>query len=270
MATKQQHNSSAESFPLTPEEMKAIGEIELGPSRHEQFLNAHYKKLIVGLIAFMLLATAAIVYATWRVHREADSAAAAVAAMKVATGSTVAAEYDLAGLDKLIADYSDTKAAASARLMRGMQMLATGQQQEGIAALQGVIDSSADELLRLRAMVSLAQHYTDGGDLDKATELWKSVSGSGSSPWEPLALLSLGDIAVQQGDASLAKVYYTQLQENCPQSPLSATAQMRLLIVGVDPPVPVAPQPAEPQEQAAPEAIPGWAPMNFSSDSAAN
>ena len=35
-----------EETPLTPEEVKAIGEIELGPAKHEVFLNKHYKKLI--------------------------------------------------------------------------------------------------------------------------------------------------------------------------------------------------------------------------------
>ena len=34
--------------PMSPEEIKAIGEIELGPSKHEIFLNQHYKKLMWG------------------------------------------------------------------------------------------------------------------------------------------------------------------------------------------------------------------------------
>ena len=264
MAKKNKRNE--EALPLTPEEMKAIGEIELGPSRHEQFLNAHYRKLVVALIAFMLLATAAIVYATWRSTQEARSAEAAVAALRVPTGVAEAAGYDAAELDKITAEFPGTHAADTAPLLRGMHLLAAGQQQ-GIAALQSVIDSSPNDFLRLRAQVTLALHYTDGGELDKAAALWQAVSSAGSSPWEPLALLSLGDISVQQGKADMAEIYYTQLKENCPGSPLSAVARQRLLIVGVDPPVPVAPKPVEQPAQPTPEAIPGWSPMNFSGSS---
>lgn len=260
MAKKNKRNE--EALPLTPEEMKAIGEIELGPSRHEQFLNAHYRKLIVGLIAFMLLATAAIVYATWRTHREAASAAKAMAALKVPTGTVDAAEYDAAELNKIAKEFGDTRAASTAELMQGMELLANGRQEEGVAALQKVIDNARNDFLRQRAQVTLALYYTDGGDLDKAMKLWEAISRVGSSAWEPLALLSLGDIAVQQGNPEMAKVYYTQLQENCPASPLRSIAQQRMLIVGVDPPVPVAPQPAEQPAGASPDALPGWAPIN--------
>lgn len=251
------NKSNAEPLPLTPEEMKAIGEIELGPSRHEQFLNNHYKKLIVGLVVFMLLASGAIVYATWRAHQEADSAAALVSSMKIPFGKADAAGYDSATLEKLLADYPATRAAASARLMLGMQLLAGGQQQRGLAELEQVA-ANAPEMLSLRAKVVMAGHYTDSGDMAKAQELWQAVSKEGANPWEALALLNLGDISAQLGEVPMAKVYYSQIQERCPNSPLVPEANSRLLLLGVDAPVPVAPEPEQP-------ATPAWQPSETGS-----
>ena len=263
MANKRKSN--VESLPLTPEEMKAIGEIELGPSRHEQFLNNHYKKLIVAVLAFMLLASAVIVYATWRARQEADAGAAAMAAMNVPAGAAESGEYDLATLEKLAASYTGTKAAATAELMRGMQLVSAGQEQQGIEALENLIANAADDFLRLRAQVFLAGHYMNGGDAAKATELWQTVSRAGHSPWEALALLTLGDLAKQSGDAEMARTYYTRLQEGCPASPLIVTVQQRLLQLGVDAPEPVAPEPPLQSEPTQQEPLPAWQPMDLSS-----
>ena len=264
MAKAQKHNADSPS--LTPEEMKAIGEIELGPSRHEQFLNAHYKKLIIGILVFMLVATAGIVYGTWRVRQESDAAAEVLAAMGTPTGVVQAEGYDLAKLEHVVAAYPGTKAAATAELMRGMKLLAGGQEQQGISALESFIASATDDELRLRAQVTLAGYYMDGGDVQKATTLWQTVARAGVSPWQPIALLTLGDLAGQGGDAEAARLYYTQLQESCPQSSLANAAQQRILTLGVDAPVPVAPEAQQkeaPQQDGAAE-LPGWTPVNFS------
>lgn len=256
------NTNNMDSLPLTPEEMKAIGEIELGPSRHELFLNAHYKKLIVALIIFMLVASATIVYGTWRARQESDAAAASIASLRVVESGADAAEFDLSSIDKTIADYPGTKAAGTAELLRGMQLLAGGQQQEGIAALEGVIASADNATLRLRAQVTLAGYYMDGGEQDKAMQYWQAVTREGASPWEALALLSMGDISVQQGNMDMAKAYYSQISEKCPGSPVRGMAQQRLAILGVDLPLPVAPEPKNDTKQD-PAALPEWnSPVN--------
>lgn len=233
-------------LPLTPEEMKAIGEIELGPSRHEKFLNAHYKKLIIITIVVMMAAVACIVYVTWRAHQEADGSSAIVSVLKTdaVCNAADAAAYDAAALDAIEADYNDTKAAATAELLRGMRLVAGGQEQEGVNVLQNVIASSPQGFLRMRAQAYLAGHYMSGGDAAKANELWQAVVRAGKTPYLALAYLSLGDIAAESGEADQAHAYYTKLQEECPSSPLMPTVQQRLMLLGVDAPEPVAPAPA--------------------------
>lgn len=250
----QQHPGNVDPLPFSPEEVKAIGEIELGPSRHEKFLNNHYKKLIVVSVIFMLVAASCIVYATWRARQEADGAAAVISALKAtAVGSVVeAAAYDAETLERVDTDYAGTNAAATAELLRGMQMVAGGQEQQGVETLENLIAANApDHFLRVRAQAYLAGHYMSGGDAEKAKKLWQEVSSVKTSPYLALAYLSLGDLAKEAGDIEQARAFYNQLQKDCPNSPLMVTVQQRLLILGVDAPEPVAPEQKEPAAEGA-------------------
>ena len=255
---QQRNPRNVEPLPLTPEEMKAIGEIELGPSRHERFLNAHYKKLILVLVLVMVAAVACIVYVTWRARQEADSAAAVISAMKINAVHAAAdtADYNAAVLENVPQDYPSTSAAATAELLRGMQLVAGGQEQQGIAVLEGVIAASPEDVLRVRAQAYLAGYYMNGGNSHKATELWQAVSRSGQSPYLALSLLCLGDLAKEAGEEEQARAYYEKLQKECASSPLNVNAQQRLLLLGVDAPEPVAPPAPEPAP--AQQEIPTW------------
>lgn len=258
-------NNIDDSLPLSPEDMKAIGEIELGPSRHEKFLNAHYRKLICGLVALMLLATAAIVYVTWSARQQADAAAANIAALQATSPGNAAyvGEYDLAALEQVIARYPGTPAAESAALLRGIQLIAAGQEQEGVAVLeQAAASSTGNSLLPVRAQAFLAGYYMNGGDNQKAIRLWQAVAAVGENPYEALSLLCLGDMAQEAGDMEQARSYYMHLEKKCPSSPLLSVAQRRLLLLGVDAPTPVEPPPA-PAEPTQQDALPGWTPMEL-------
>lgn len=253
----QHPNSKENDLSLTPEEMKAIGEIELGPSRHERFLNNHYRKLIVATLALMILATAAIVYGTFRSTQEEDSASALLGAMNglpSAEGGERAEGYDIAALEQITAKYPGTQAAASAELLRGMQLIESGEEKSGQDVLRHIIATTPSDFLRLRAQAFLAGHATSGGNLKEAEALWQQVARAGHSPYLGLALLTLGDIAQQNGDTEQARAYYTRLSEECSASALQPTVRQRLLLLGVDAPQPVAPQPTP----APPVDIPKW------------
>ena len=86
--------------PLSPEEIKAIGEIAIGPSKHEQFLNAHYKKLMWGGITLGIAAGCVIAFFSHRNDMRKDAAAQVVQA---GYALNVEAERKLASLDALAA-----------------------------------------------------------------------------------------------------------------------------------------------------------------------
>ncbi len=244
------HDKLKDMPELTPEEMKAIGEIELGPSRHEKFLNAHYKKLIVATLAIMLLMAAAIIYATYRMRQKAEASGLLVQALGVVDVSAADENASMATLEHIINDYSDTQAAGTAQLLRGMRLVEGGEEKKGLQTLQQVAMGAEEPFIRLRAQVFMAGYYMKGGENEKAAELWQTVSRAGDTPYQALALLSLGDLAQKNGDEQGARTYYTQIAERCPASPLQAAAQQRLLILGVDAPKPVSPpEPQKSEEQ---------------------
>lgn len=251
---------------LSAEDIKAIGEIELGPSRHEKFLNAHYRKLIVGVILFMLAAVACIVYATWRAGQEADGAATIVAALKETTvnGAAESAEFDLAALERAESAYSGTRAAATAELLRGMQLISGGQVQQGISLLEELIRSTDDAFLRVRAQVFLANRYMADGNAAKAKELWQEVVRAGRSPYLALAYFCLGDLANDAGEMEQARAFYDKVTTECAESPLVLNVRQRLLVLGVDAPQPVAPAPQPAEPTPADDELPSWQGVDFS------
>ena len=260
---KAHSRAEREASSLTPEEMKAIGEIELGPSRHERFLNHHYKKLIVLTLVVMLVAVVAIVYGTYRTKQEKDAASELIAAVRVFPSSDSVSEgFDLATLERSTKDYADTQAAGSAKLLRGIQLLAGGQEKEGKEALRDIVNTAPDPSFRLRAQVYLASYTMHAGQNEEATEQWQAVSRSGQSPYLALSLLSLGDLENEAGKQDIARSYYERLMQDCPASPLVFTARQRLLLLGVDAPHSVEP---EKKENSTPDAdnLPQWEPMQL-------
>ena len=240
--------------PLSPEEIKAIGEIEIGPSKHEVFLNAHYKKLMWGGIGFSLLAGCVIAYFSYRNDHRTAAAAELMQAFKVTAPGMVAApvDYDKAALDNLASAYSATPSAAASELLRGLSMLEGDKPQEGVTILQNVVTGSENPLLAARAQAALAGYYMSDGKDAEATAAWQKLVQMGDSPYVALGYLTLGDMAATAGDKEAARGYYEQARTKCETSSLvtSKVVEMRLLLLDVDAPKPVAPPAAEEQRNA--------------------
>lgn len=243
------NEKDADIQPLSPEEIKAIGEIELGPSRHEQFLNAHYKKLMWGGIALGIISGSIIAYFSHRQDQKEAAAAEMVAAMHLTAPATCATpeQYDKAALAAVQDSHSGTPSAETAKLMQGLAQLAESDKAAGIAALQSFAASAKDSLLAARALAAVATAHMEEGKEAEAAAAWEQVAALGSSPYQALALMTLGDIARSNGDTEKARNYYTEAEAKCPTSPLvmNKAVQMRALLLDVDAPKPVTPAKAE-------------------------
>lgn len=238
-----------EEMPLSPEEIKAIGEIDLGPAKHEVFLNKHYKKLIYGGIGLAIVATAAT---AWYAHGEQQMADAGALIVK-SVGATVTdttlspQNYDAQALDTVLADYAETPSAETAALLKAMREI-TDPAHTDFSALVALADKAENDMVRLRACVALAMRFTKDGDDDKATLYWKRVIAMPRNAYTARAYVNLCDIAWNQGKTEQAAGYLTQARAACPDSPLFAlganndiAVRSDLLESGVDAPVPVAP-----------------------------
>lgn len=242
--------TNEDTLPLSPEEIKAIGEIAIGPSRHEQFLNAHYKKLMWGGITLGVVAGGIIAFFSHRNDMQHEAAARVVQAMKItAPGEGIASadEYDSSAIQTLRQDFSNTPSSITAELMDGLSLLAKGDA-AGVAALEKAANSNAPVPLRARALAALATYELQQGKDSAPT--WTRITQMEANPYSALAYLMLGDLAKDKGEKDTARNWYEQCKAKCPTSALVAdkTVDMRLTLLDVDAPTPVEPV-AQPQQQ---------------------
>ncbi len=244
-------------LPLSPEEIKAIGSIGIGPSKQDIFLNRHYRKLI---LAGVVVATAASLGIAWFSHnndRKAAAGAQVVAAMKTQALaiSHPSADYDAKALESLQAGYADTASAPTARLLEALSLLSGTEEQvkSGLATLEALANEpTTPALLRARALCTLATYHMEKEDNDASTTHWNALLALGESPYSALAYMNLGDIAKTAGKVDEARQYYQQAMDNCQTSQLvldpNAIAT-RLMLLDVDAPRPVAPEPKPAAQQ---------------------
>ena len=257
------HKQNEDTLPLSPEEIKAIGEIAIGPSKHEQFLNAHYKKLMWGGITLGIVAGGVIAFFSHRNDMRQEAAAQVVQAMKITSpgnGIASADEYDAAALQTLQQEYAQTPSAITAELLQGLSLLAKGDE-SGVAALEKVAASDASAPLRGRALAALATYQLQQNKDSVPT--WTRLVQMEQNPYTSLAYLMLGDLAKEAGDKEAARNWYEQCKAKCPTSALvtDKTVEMRLTLLEVDAPTPVEPM-ADPKNQENPLGTPfGEAPQ---------
>ncbi|MBR1982191.1 MAG: tetratricopeptide repeat protein [Akkermansia sp.] len=240
-------------MPLSPEEIKAIGEIAIGPSRHEQFLNAHYKKLMWGGITLGVVAGAVIAFFSHRNDMRQEAAAQVVQVMKITSpgnGSASAEEFDAAAIQALQQDFASTPSAITAELLNGLSLIARGEE-AGIAALEKVAASSAPVPLKARALAAMATYQLQQGK--DSMPAWTRITQMEQNPYSALAYLMLGDLSKEKGDKDAARTWYEQCKAKCPTSALvtDKTVEMRLTLLDVDAPTPVEPV-AKPEDKANP------------------
>ncbi len=240
--------------PLTPEEIKAIGEIEIGPSKHEIFLNTHYRKLMWGGIGLSVAAACVIAWFSYRNDHRNEAAAQAMQVFNVsAPGSAAApAAYDTAALQALSGTYAGTPSAGVAELLKSLSQLGGENSSAALSALEQLADSSSTPLVAARAQAAVASYYTREAKEKEAIAAWQKLVQMGDSPYQALAYLTLGDLTAASGDTKAARAYYEQARTKCETSALvtGKTVEMRLVLLDVDAPRPVAPL-ASPEQKGA-------------------
>ena len=243
------NKNNEDTLPLTPEEIKAIGEISLGPSRHEQFLNAHYKKLMWGGITLGIAAGVIIAYFSNRNDMRHEAASQVVQAMQITSpgmGMAGAEDYDTAVLSTLSQEYGQTPSADTAALLSSLSLLAKGDE-SAVSAIENFAAGNAILPLCARALAALATHLQQQGK--DAADTWTRLVQLEANPYTALGYLMLGDMAKNKGEKHSARSYYQQCVEKCPTSVLvtNKTVEMRLALLDVDAPTPVEPieQPSE-------------------------
>lgn len=197
---------------MPPGEVRPIAEIEIGPTKHEKFLDQNYKKIALAVLAVALLVGGYIVHQVTSEEKVRDSGAALVAAMHDGTGA------DAAAFEKVKAEYSGTNAAVTAAYLNALSLWEQGKADEGNAAMEAFIANAPTDMWKAQASVVLGCRYMKDGKNEEAQQHFTAALACGDTPYAPLALLSLGDIAYAGKDAEKAKTYYNELKERYPSS----------------------------------------------------
>lgn len=239
--------------PLSPEEIKAIGEIEIGPSKHEIFLNTHYRKLMWGGIGLSVAAACVIAWFSYRNDHRNEAAAQAMQVFKVSAPGSAAAPsaYDSAAIQLLSETYAGTPSAGVGELLRALSLLGGENSTAALTSLGQLADSSANPLIAARAQAAIASYYTREAKDKEAIAAWQKLVQMGDSPYLALAYLTLGDLTAAAGDTKAARAYYEQARTKCETSALvtEKIVEMRLVLLDVEPPRPVAPLKEIPEQQ---------------------
>jgi len=213
-----------------------FAEIDHGPSKMDQFLDAHQKKLILAAILLALGVIAYVIYSGIAEGEAQDAGAAMLSAEK-------AEEYQ-----EVVNKWPASNAAASA-----LPLLADVQGQnapdDAIQTLKDFLTNNATHPVAATAKVSLALRLLEKGDADQATTLLTEVTESDTDTYiAPLACISLGDIAKAAGNKEEAKTWYEKAKGDSPEqsNTYSDAAAARLALVNAEPPQKIQPAPPAP------------------------
>lgn len=217
-----------------------LAEINLGPSKFEQFLDNNQKTLAV---LFALAVVASAVYIVIRGVEKSREHSAGVALSKAATS---------AALQDVISNHAKTNAAASAKLLLADMQAGEGKMDAAIKTLQDFIATNTEHAARPTASAKLAANLMGEGKAAEASAIFQNLVSDPKARYiAPYALICLGDIAKVGGDPAKAESYFNQVKTEFAESSFASIAAERLASVKTKPPVEVDPPAQAPEPQKA-------------------
>jgi TolA-binding protein len=217
---------------------KPIAEIEQGPSKFEQFLDANQRKLIALAVIVILGVLGFTAYRTIQRDNRHSAGAALVGA------------DDLTTLLDVTKNHAGTPAAASAQLLAADAQWADGRQDDAIGTLREFIDQNPGHPARPTALASLGSRLMAQGKTGDARDTFNSLlEDPDASFLAPYALISLGDIARAEGKTDEAEAFLNRARDEYPDDNFSSVATEHLALlrsadpVEIDPPPPPVPEP---------------------------
>ncbi len=222
-----------------------IGEISHGPTPFERFLDRNQKSMI--LLALVL----AVGAGAWVVMSGMDEG------KRLAAGEALVAADDLAAMQDVVKNHPDTPAAASGAVLLSDMQWDEGQQSAAIETLRGEIDANPEHPATVPARARLATRLLQQGDRDAARSGFKELVDRPEAAYlAPYALLSLAEIAREDGDIEAARDFLEQASDRYPDNPLRSLATQATIYVDFEMPEPVDPPAPEPVEEPTGEEIP--------------
>ena len=230
----------------------AFAEISVGPAKHEQFLDAHYKKLIVIGVILVAIIAGLIIYHGMNKSMERKAGGMLVNAVPTSRYDDAVTNLHVDTLQGVINQYPNSQAAITADYMEALALWNAGKEAEGIAKMQSFIASAPSPEWVSQASTVLGCRFMNQGKDAEAKALFEAVVDQGNPIFAPFALLCLGDMANATGNADAAMQAYKKVTEKFADSTFSVPTSrddvfggvlVRQKLFGIAAPEKVAPTP---------------------------
>lgn len=222
-----------------------IGEISQEPSAFESFLDANQKKLVIVGFLIILILVGYIVYDGLKdMEVRGDSA-------MVSSAKTVPE------LEKVITELGEKTAGGSALMKKALVLWVEQQRQEAVATVEEFVSKYPEHPAIGSAYARLGSFQQQLGNLTEAKSAFQSAVDAKSAA-SSYALISLGDLARDEGKDEEAKAFYQRVITEYEETHFGAKslANERLELVGVKQPTEKKPEPPKPEAKTPPVTIP--------------
>jgi len=226
---------------------RPLGEIAIGPSKFEQFLDRNQKGMIVLGVVIAISAGAYIIQRGIRHSHNEDA------------GTALAKASGLAEFQAIAKDFPGTPAAGSAELLAAEEQWTEGKTSEAIATLKQFLSANPNHPAAPTAQASLAAKLAKQNQPAEAEAAYQAVIDHPAGRFlAPYALVQLGDLAKTAGDLDKAERLYTRAKSEFPDNHFARLAEQHLLMLKAKPPVEVeAPAAPTKPETDVPDLLPG-------------
>ena len=176
----------------------AIGEIEQGPSKFDQFLERNQKALLAGGVALVVLVAGVIVFKGIEQNKQQAAGAQLIGASEGAQYATV------------VEDYAGTSAAGSALLILSDKQWDEGKLTESVESLKSFLKDYEGHPSYSLALVKIGTRFTANEQNELADEYFRKAIATDDVTVAPLAQLLLADTKMEQGDMEAAQELLTE------------------------------------------------------------
>lgn len=222
----------------TSDSASPIAEISHGPSAFERFLDRNQKSMILLALVIALGAGAWVVYSGMGEGK------------RLTAGQALVDADDVAAMQEVAENHPGTPAAASAAVLLSDMQWDEGQQSAALETLQAEIDANPEHPATIPARARLASRRLQQGDVEGAKAGFQDlIDRPGASYLAPYALMSLSEIARDQGDVEEAQELLERASENYPDNPLRSITTQAATYVDFEMPEAIDPPEPEPLEE---------------------